>query len=195
MIFTQEQINEIKQRLSLSGIKDSELDKLNLLEHPITGKEVITIVKDGENLRISVEDLYEEFAKYIEQSENKEDFFNVSAYLGRLDPEFENAAKRVGNNFMAVLPKMINYKSIIQREVLEIATRKEMEDVRDCRVNQSMVDKLARLAKRQWARSGDAQSRYCAAMAVATIVKEYDWGTYYLVGDGMWEMACRIQNA
>ena len=93
MIFTQEQINEIKQRLSLSGIKDSELDKLNLLEHPITGKEVITIVKDGENLRISVEDLYEEFAKYIEQSENKEDFFNVSVYLGRLDPEFENAAK------------------------------------------------------------------------------------------------------
>lgn len=93
MIFTQEQINEIKQRLSLSGIKDSELDKLNLLEHPLTGKEVIAIVKDGENLRISVEDLYEEFAKYIEQSENKEDFFNVSVYLGRLDPEFENAAK------------------------------------------------------------------------------------------------------
>lgn len=93
MIFTQEQINEIKQRLSLSGIKDSELDKLDLLEYPITGKEVITIVKDGENFRISVEDLYEEFAKYIEQSENKEDFFNVSVYLGRLDPEFENAAK------------------------------------------------------------------------------------------------------
>ena len=92
-MFTQEQINEIKQRLSLSGIKDSELDKLNLLEHPLTGKEVITIVKDGKNLRISVEDLYEEFAKYIEQSENKEDFFNVSVYLGRLDPEFENVAK------------------------------------------------------------------------------------------------------
>ena len=92
-MFTQEQINEIKQRLSLSGIKDSELDKLNLLEHPLTGKEVITIVKDGKNLRISVEDLYEEFAKYIEQSENKEDFFNISVYLGRLDPEFENAAK------------------------------------------------------------------------------------------------------
>lgn len=93
MIFTQEQIDEIKQRLSLSGIKDSELDKLNLLEHPLTGKEIIAIVKDGENLRISVEDLYEEFAKYIEQSENKEDFFNVSVYLGRLDPEFENVAK------------------------------------------------------------------------------------------------------
>lgn len=92
-MFTQEQIDEIKQRLSLSGIKDSELDKLNLLKHPLTGKEVITIVKDGKNLRISVEDLYEEFAKYIEQSENKEDFFNVSIYLGRLDPEFENAAK------------------------------------------------------------------------------------------------------
>ena len=92
-MFTQEQINEIKQRLSLSGIKDSELDKLNLLEHPITGKEVITIVKDGKNLRISIEDLYEEFVKYIEQSENKEDVFNVSAYLGRLDPEFENAVK------------------------------------------------------------------------------------------------------
>ena len=61
MIFTQEQINEIKQRLSLSGIKDSELDKLNLLEYPLTGKEVITIVKDGENFRISVEDLMYQF--------------------------------------------------------------------------------------------------------------------------------------
>lgn len=65
MIFTQEQINEIKQRLSLSGIKDSELDKLDLLEYPLTGEEVIAIVKDGKNLRISVEDLYEGFAEYL----------------------------------------------------------------------------------------------------------------------------------
>ena len=99
-MFTQEQINEIKQRLSLSGIKDSELDKLNLLEHPLTGKEVITIVKDGKNLRISVEDLYEEFAKYIEQSENKEDFFKKNIVSQLISScEFENLIFLKGANY------------------------------------------------------------------------------------------------
>lgn len=109
--------------------------------------------------------------------------------------EFELAAKEVGANFSAVFPKMVAYKSNIQREVLDIASRQELEDVRDCRINQSMIDKLARLAKRHWAVTPDATSLYCAAMAVATIVKEYDWGTSYLVGDGLWQMANRIQNA
>ena len=93
MIFTQEMIEEIKHRLSLAGIKDTEIRKVNLLENPLKGDETLVIVKDGENIRISLEDLYEDISKYIEDSENREDFFNVSVYLGRLDPEFENAAK------------------------------------------------------------------------------------------------------
>lgn len=109
--------------------------------------------------------------------------------------EFDLAAKQVLSDFSGVLPKMISYKGYIQREILNIASQKELEDVRDSRINQGMIDKLCHLAKREWQLSGDAKSLYCAAIAVATIIKEYDWGTQYLVGDGLYEMAARIQNA
>lgn len=109
--------------------------------------------------------------------------------------EFDLAAKSVVSNFSSVLPKMISYKSNIQKAILNIASYQELEDVRDSHINQGMIDKLCNLAKSEWLLSGDSQSLYCAAMAVATIVKEYDWGTQYLVGNGLWEMAQRIQNA
>lgn len=109
--------------------------------------------------------------------------------------EFDLVSKSAASNLMAFLPKMINYKSYIQKTVLDIASRQELQDVRDSHINQGMIDKLCKLAKNEWLLSGDAQSLYCAAMSVATIVKEYDWGTQYLVGDGLYEMAQRIQNA
>ncbi len=109
--------------------------------------------------------------------------------------DFDIAAKMVVSNFSSALPKMIVYKNSIQRAVVAIATHKELEDIRDCKINHGLIDKLCRLAKGEWQTSGDALSLYCAAMAVATIVKEYDWGTRYLMGDGLWEIADRIQNS
>lgn len=109
--------------------------------------------------------------------------------------EFELVAKSVAYNPSAMLPKMVGYKSSIQREVLDIASPDELKDVMDCRINQGMIDKLCRLAKRKWLVTKDSGSLYCAAMAVATIIKEYGWGTVYLVGEGFWEVAQRIQNA
>lgn len=109
--------------------------------------------------------------------------------------EFSIAAQKVLADFSTALPKMISYKSYIQQEILNHTTRKELEDVRDCRINEGLIDKLCNLAKKEWLYCGDALSLYCAAMAVATIVKEYDWGTHYLVGDGLWNMANRIQCA
>lgn len=109
--------------------------------------------------------------------------------------EFDLAAKQVLADVSNVLPKMISYKSHIQRAILSQATQREMEDVRDSLINQNLIDKLCRIAKNEWLLSGDAKSLYCTAMAVATIIKEYDWGTQYLVGNGLYEMATRIQNA
>lgn len=109
--------------------------------------------------------------------------------------DFDLASSNVRANLGSMLPKMISYKSYVQRAILNVATQKELEDVRDCRINQGMIDKLAQLAKAEWQLSGDSISLYCAAMAVATIVKEYGWGTQYLVGNDLWEMSNRIQNA
>lgn len=108
--------------------------------------------------------------------------------------EFDFAANTVVTNFAALLPKMVGYKTHIQRAILDLATSQELEDVRDCRINQGVIYKLCKLAKMEWSLSGDASSLYCATMAVATIIKEYEWGTQYLVGDGLWEIAQRIQN-
>lgn len=109
--------------------------------------------------------------------------------------EFDFAAKSAVSTLVAVLPKMISYKSYIQKAILNVASCQELEDVRDSRINQGMINKLCKLAKNEWLLSGDAQSLYCAAMAVATIVKEYDWGIQYLIGDGLWTIALKIQNA
>ncbi len=109
--------------------------------------------------------------------------------------EFDLAARQVMSDLSSILPKMISYKSYIQREILNQASQRELEDVRDSRINQGMIDKLCRIAKNEWRLSGDSKSLYCAAMAVATIVKEYDWGSQYIIGDGLYEIATRIQNA
>lgn len=109
--------------------------------------------------------------------------------------DFDNGANAVRNNLMSVLPKMINYKKYIQVKVLDIATRQELEDVRDCRINQGMIDKLVKLCKVAMCGAQDAQSVYCAAMAVGTIIKEYEWGQQYLTPDGLYELATRIYNA
>lgn len=61
MIFTQEQINEIRARLALGGIRDSQFPSATL---PLQGNETIAIVQDGENRQIRVEDLYEEISIY-----------------------------------------------------------------------------------------------------------------------------------
>ena len=109
--------------------------------------------------------------------------------------EFDYAKRKVASNTGIFLPKMISYKSYVQRAVLNVASAKELADVRDCRINQNMIDKLCTIAKREWLLSRDAESLYCAAIAVGTIIKEYDWGPRYVTGDGPWEIGQRIQNA
>ena len=109
--------------------------------------------------------------------------------------EFDIATKSARANLALVLPKMISYKSYVQRAILNVATQKELADVRDGRINQVLIDKLCHIAHQEWMLSQDATSLYCVAIAVATIVKEYDWGTQYLIGNGLWEIAQRIQNA
>ena len=109
--------------------------------------------------------------------------------------EFDRGAFAVSSNLMSALPKMINYKQYVQVNVLNLATQKELEDVRDCRINQGMIDKLVKLCKMAMGGAIDSQSLYCAALAVGTIIKEYEWGQQYLTPDGLYEIATRIYNA
>ena len=79
-MFTQEQINEIREKLALSGSKDKSLPLASL---PLSGKEILALVQDGKNKSVPIEEFFEEFAQYIDGSE-RVDFFNVSRYAQRL---------------------------------------------------------------------------------------------------------------
>ena len=91
-------------------------------------------------------------------------------------------------------PKMIAYKNYIQNAILDIASFDEMLDVKDSKPNQGLIEKLVKLANREWLLLSDVHSLYCVAMAVATIVDEYGWGSYYLTEDGLWQLADMIQK-
>jgi hypothetical protein len=108
--------------------------------------------------------------------------------------EFENAAEAMRQDLFLALPKMIEYKKSIQTKVLDIATQEELLYVVACKTNHGLIDKLIHLAHKEWINEGDAASLYCVAMAVGTIIKEFDWGTYYISPEGLYELATRIQN-
>ncbi len=108
--------------------------------------------------------------------------------------QFEIAANKVKHNMLSFLPEMISYKKSIQEEVLEVATQKEIENVRNSIYSQSLVDKLIILAAKQWSNKTNIASLYCAAMAVGTIIKEYEWGIKWITPDGLYELATQIAN-
>lgn len=108
--------------------------------------------------------------------------------------DFSDIAESIRGNLSSALPKMIEYKTYLQSNVLDIATYKELEDVRDGTFNGSLMTKLIMLAKSRW-QSGATEDLYCLAVSVATIIKEYDWGTQYLRESGLHSLAKQIQNA
>lgn len=76
MIFTQEQINEIRERLLISGKKDTQFSPVSL---PMSGEEIIAITQDGESKKVPIGTFYDEFSRYIDKSE-RVDLLNVSRY-------------------------------------------------------------------------------------------------------------------
>ncbi|WP_278707341.1 hypothetical protein [Bacteroides intestinalis] len=108
--------------------------------------------------------------------------------------DFSNVAESIRGNLSSALPKMIEYKTYLQRNVLDVATCNELDDVKNGIVNGSLMTKLIILAKSRW-QSGATVDLYCLAMSVATIIKEYDWGTEYLSDKGLFSLAMQIQNA
>lgn len=111
-----------------------------------------------------------------------------------LHNQLQDAGIRVSQNLASWLPQMIEYKTSIQKAILDVATYQELEDVRNANVNQSLIDKLCRFANKELQLKSSSETLYSLSIAVATIIKEYDWGTYYLIGEGLLELADRIQN-
>ena len=90
---------------------------------------------------------------------------------------------------------MKRYKSSIQNEIIPLITPQELSDIKLCRLNFSLVEKLAKLGKKHFYESDQSDiSLYCICMAIGTIIKEYDWGIAFIQQEGMCKMATMIVN-
>ena len=108
--------------------------------------------------------------------------------------EFEKAGQEVMQNITLAFPKMINYKKSIQTAILDRLTSSEMYDIRDSKINDSVIAKLVILGAEHFKLMPNTQTLYCIAMAVGTIIKEYGWDTTYVTSPNLYELANKIQN-
>lgn len=53
---------------------------------------------------------------------------------------------------------------------------------------------LIHLGYRKYSIKPTTENLYCASIAVATIIKEYEWGMEYLIGDGLYKLAKRVYD-
>lgn len=102
-------------------------------------------------------------------------------------------AKVVGN-IGKYFPVMIAFKSAIQRAIIPMLSSNELEDIKGCHLNMTVIEKLAKLGKAQYQHAAERndETLYCLCMAIGTIIKEYDWGIKYVQQDGMCELAAKI---
>lgn len=95
------------------------------------------------------------------------------------------------SNFQRYFPSMITFKSEIQTDV--DLTELETFDLMACRLNMNVVRKLSKLGREHFISSDKSDEMlYCICMAIGTIIKEYEWGTYYISPNGICELATMV---
>lgn len=93
---------------------------------------------------------------------------------------------------LSLLARMIPYKTSIQNEIVEQLTQQELMDIALSIKNETVINKLAKLAATYYKESQNNETLFCLSMTLATIIKEYEWGTNYLSADGICGLAQKI---
>ena len=83
-----------------------------------------------------------------------------------------------------------------QAEIADLVTPEEALYIvlPNFKINYNIIDKLINVAAKYWKRTLDKRTLYCLGMAVATIIKEYGWGTYYLGDEGFISLTNKIAS-
>lgn len=93
---------------------------------------------------------------------------------------------------MSLLIRMIPYKTSIQNEIVSLLNQRELLDIKYSVKNETVINKLTKLSATYYKESPNDETLFCLSMTVATIIKEYEWGTDYLSADGICELAQKI---
>ena len=92
-----------------------------------------------------------------------------------------------------ILQRAIPIKTHLQNTIVNCLTQEELVDIWNSRLNESVIEKLILLARPYYKEDPTNETLYVLALSIGTIIKEYEWGTYYISKDGMQELQERIK--
>ena len=80
----------------------------------------------------------------------------------------------------------------IKNDIIYSLSPNEQMDIVNSIKNETVISKLIMIGKRYYAQNPSEEMVYMVALSVGTIIKEYGWGTYFVMEDGLYELARRI---
>lgn len=93
-----------------------------------------------------------------------------------------------------ILQRAIPIKTKLQKAIVDCLTQEELYDIWSSNLNDDVIEKLILLARPYYNEDPTNETLYVLALSIGTIIKEYEWGTYYISKDGMQELQDRIKN-
>lgn len=93
-----------------------------------------------------------------------------------------------------LLQRAIPIKTHLQNAIINCLTQKELIDIWSSNLNESVIEKLILLARPYYKEDPTNETLCVLALSIGTIIKEYEWGTYYISKNGMQDLKDRIKD-
>lgn len=93
-----------------------------------------------------------------------------------------------------ILRRAIPIKTILQNSIVNCLTQEELADIWSSTLNEGVIKKLISLARPYYKEEPTNETLDVLALSIGTIIKEYDWGLYYLHKKGFQELKDKIRN-
>lgn len=93
-----------------------------------------------------------------------------------------------------ILQRAIPIKTNLQNAIVNCLSQEELADIWSSTLNESVIEKLILLARPYFKEEPTDDTLDVLALSIGTIIKEYEWGLYYLHKEGIQELKDRIRN-
>ena len=100
-MFTKEEIDEIKKKLNLLGVKDTQFSKAE----PLTGNETIAFVQNKKNVQLPLKELLEQSSQVAQVVADEEDLTIEDKKLKFKDRQYEDITYGAGAKGYVILRK------------------------------------------------------------------------------------------
>ena len=94
--------------------------------------------------------------------------------------------------FSSKFNELRSIKSHIQKQVSDLLSPQEMQDVVLSRKNENTIKKLIQIGQKCYNENPTEERAYMIAMSIGTIIKEYGWGVDYISGSGLCQLSNKI---